>query len=137
MLTIQEMTTRSGLSEHTLRYYERIGLLDPVGRAENGHRRYAPSDVERVGFLNRLRATGMSIRAMQAYTALARAGEGSAGERRSMLEAHREVVLAQIAALQEHLAVIDRKITRYQEQERGLGEAAPAPACLPPAKERS
>lgn len=116
MLSIQEMSARSGLSVHTLRYYERIGLLDPIERAENGHRRYAPVDVERIGFVNRLRATGMSIRAMQEYTAHVRAGAMTVGLRRALLEAHRAEIQARVDELQEHLAVIDAKINRYQQR---------------------
>jgi DNA-binding transcriptional MerR regulator len=122
LLTIQQMADRSGLSVHTLRYYERIGLLDPVERAENGHRRYAPADVERVGFMNRLRATGMSIRAMQEYTALVRAGTMSVATRRMLLEAHRNAIHAQMATLAEHLAVLDRKIHRYHDLEQSVSD---------------
>lgn len=130
-LTIQEMATRSGLSVHTLRYYERIGLLDPVTRAENGHRRYASADIERVGFLYRLRATGMSIRAMQQYTAHARSGEMTVEMRRELLEVHREVIQARIVELQEHLAVIDAKIIRYQQRGRREYEALREQPCIP------
>jgi DNA-binding transcriptional MerR regulator len=136
-LTIQQMAARSGLSVHTLRYYERIGLLDPVERAENGHRRYAPADIERVGFLYRLRATGMSIRTMQQYTAHARSGEMSVELRRELLEAHREVLQAQIAELQEHLAVIDAKIGRYQQRGRSENEAMREQPCIPTSRKGS
>ncbi len=61
-LTISDAARASGVTAHTLRYYERAGLLDPVDRAASGHRRYAEEDLARIGFLTRLRSTGMPIR---------------------------------------------------------------------------
>ena len=76
-LTIQEVAGRTGVSVHTLRYYERIGLLQPIERATNGHRRYTEQDVGGVEFFSRLRATGMPIRQMLEYARLVRAGVGN------------------------------------------------------------
>ncbi len=64
-LTINEVATRTGLSAHTLRYYERAGLIAHVARAPGGQRRYAVSDMDWIGFLLRLRTTHMPIRQMQ------------------------------------------------------------------------
>ena len=58
-LTIQQVAHRMGLSIDTLRYYERIGLLEPVRRAQNGHRRYTQQDLAWIDLLIRLRNTGM------------------------------------------------------------------------------
>ena len=68
MLTIAEATEVSGLTAHTLRYYERAGLLEPR-RAENGHRRFTDDDLQRVHFVQKLRATGMPIRDVRRYFA--------------------------------------------------------------------
>jgi DNA-binding transcriptional MerR regulator len=114
-LTIQQVAEATGLSEHTLRYYERIGLIHPINRADNGHRRYAQSDLGWIEFLNKLRATGMSIQQMQAYAELQRQGEATLRERLDMLTDHREDVEAHIAELQRHLKVIHYKIGLYQE----------------------
>jgi DNA-binding transcriptional MerR regulator len=118
--TIQEMAQVTGLSDHTLRYYERIGLIDPVERAGSGHRRYDVNALNRVQFLNRMRATGMSIRQMQHYTELLRQGESTIGERREMLETHRCRVLEQLHELQECLAIIETKIANYYQLEQNL-----------------
>ncbi len=59
LLTIEQVAECTGLSAHTLRYYEQIGLLDHVGRATSGHRCYAAKDLAWLEFLTRLRATGM------------------------------------------------------------------------------
>ncbi len=117
-LTIQQAAESTGLSGHTLRYYERCGLIAPVGRSATGHRRYSANDLRWIEFLNKLRLTGMPIRQMQQYAALVRSHPDSAfGQRRQILEAHREAVAAQIQQLQDNLAVIDWKIQHYSRLE--------------------
>jgi DNA-binding transcriptional MerR regulator len=103
----------SGLTAHTLRWYERIGLLDPVDRAVGGQRRYCDGDLHRLAFLGRLRLTGMSVADMLKYVDMARRGEQTYGERRQLLEAQREEVRQKIADLQATLAVLDYKIDLY------------------------
>jgi DNA-binding transcriptional MerR regulator len=116
-LTISEVAERIGLSTHTLRWYERIGLLDHVERDTSGHRRYAAGDVASLLLLIRLRATGMPVGEMQRYAELVRAGQHTEGERRQLLEAHRERVAIHIEELQRHLAVIDHKVHAYRSNE--------------------
>ncbi|MFC4452584.1 MerR family transcriptional regulator [Deinococcus sonorensis] len=113
-LSIQEAARSTGLSPDTLRYYERIGLLEPVSRHSSGHRRYHPQDLHRVGFLSCLRATGMSIRQLQAFTALASEGPHTVDARLALLEAHKAQVRARIAELEHALSTIDHKITYYR-----------------------
>jgi DNA-binding transcriptional MerR regulator len=74
------MSEITGVNIPTLRYYEQIGLLDPVHRADNGHRRYSENDLRRIEFIKRLRATGMSIRAMLFYVELYRADRDTTSE---------------------------------------------------------
>ena len=111
-LTIAEMARRSGVTAHTLRYYERIGLLD-VDRGPSGHRVYDERDFARVVFLSRLRMTGMPIRELQRYVALVGEGEATVPERLAMLLAHRESVRAQLAELQFALETVEFKIAAY------------------------
>lgn len=118
--TIQEMSNLTGLGIHALRYYEQIGLLDPIERLDNGHRRYNPADLTRVNFLKRLRATGMSIKAMQYYVDLYRQGDATLRERREILQAHREQIQLQVDDLLDTMALIDGKIVRYLEEESTL-----------------
>src|SRR5690606_38983841 len=80
-LTIQQVAEATQLSEHTLRYYERIGLIHPISRADNGHRRYSPDDIGWIDFLTKLRAAGMTIQQMQAYAELQRRGDETLPER--------------------------------------------------------
>ncbi len=117
-LTIQEFARSSGLTVHTLRYYERIGLIGRVARARSGHRRYSEADAQWVAFLNKLRATGMSIRDMRIYAELQRRGEPTLARRVEMLQALRDQVTARVAELQENLQLIRYKIEVYGEQLR-------------------
>ena len=125
-LTIQEVADYSGLSVHTLRYYEKVGLLDPVGRASSGHRRYDASDLSWLEFLMRLRTTGMSVQQMLDFAALRRQGSSSVPQRLAMLEEHHQQVRAHIEELEGHLAVIEKKIALHRKELCMQGEP-----CLP------
>lgn len=117
-LDIASVAERTGVTAHTLRYYERIGLLD-VERDGSGHRSYTAADYGRVVFLNRLRMTGMPVRDLQRYIALAAEGEHTVPERLALLQDHRDQVRAQIAELTFALRTIETKIDVYG------GELAP------------
>jgi len=110
--TIAEVADQTGVSAHTLRYYERIGLLD-VGRQPSGHRRFSGHDVDRVVFIGRLRATAMPIRVIQRYFALVARGPSTEDERLALLEAHRASVRARLHELESALDAIEHKIARY------------------------
>ncbi len=116
-LTVTEVAQRTGLSAHTLRYYERVGLLGPVARGEDGHRRYGEADLAWLGFLLRLRTTGMPIRDMQRFATLRRDGDATIAARRELLEGHRDEVIAHIAELQADLRALTDKITHYERLE--------------------
>jgi DNA-binding transcriptional MerR regulator len=117
VLTISDAADAVGVSAHTLRYYERAGLmLDPVGRTAATHRRYTDDDLGWIVLLTRLRATGMPIRRIREYADLVRAGEGNEQERLALLEAHRAAVLEQLEQVQRSLAAIETKIDFYREQ---------------------
>ncbi|MBV9231293.1 MAG: MerR family transcriptional regulator [Chloroflexi bacterium] len=113
-LTIQEVAARTGLSVHTLRYYERIGLLSAVSRATSGHRRYTADDLTWITFLQCLRATGMSIQQMLAFAELRRQGDPGVPGRLAFLEAHQQQLLEHMRELEGYLAVIEKKIQRYR-----------------------
>jgi len=117
-LTIAEAASLSGLSAHTLRYYERIGLLDPVARGAGNQRRFDAQDLAWLAFVQRLRTTGMSIRVMQRFAELRRGGEETISERRGLLEEHRDDVLERIVELQRDLEVLTEKISHYQAMEQ-------------------
>lgn len=109
---IAEVAERAGVTAHTLRYYERAGLLS-VGRDASGYRAYSEDDCARVVFLTRMRSTGMPIRDLQRYVALVEAGPDTVPERLAMMRDHRERVQARIDDLGVALDVIDFKIATY------------------------
>jgi DNA-binding transcriptional MerR regulator len=115
-LTIADAAKASGVSVHTLRYYERAGLIDGVDRAASGHRRYSEDDLAWIEVLRCLRATGMPIRRIRRYAELVRVGEGNERERLALLEEHRAAVRAQLAQVQTHLAFVEKKIAIYEEK---------------------
>ncbi|HJS19734.1 MAG TPA: MerR family transcriptional regulator [Anaerolineales bacterium] len=112
-LTIQEASEATGLSPHTLRYYERIGLIHPIDRKENTRRLYTTDDIGWIDFLIKMRATGMSIRDMQKYAELQRQGDGTLPERLEMLKTLRDQVEDRIRELNEHLKLVNYKIEIY------------------------
>ena len=122
-LTIAEAARRTGVSAHTLRYYERAGLVvTQVDRTSGGRRRYRKLDLDWIKICTKLRATGMPIKLIRRYAELVSAGRGNEQERLDLLETHRADVLDRLAELQENLKLIDRKIGVY----RGRLEAGDA-----------
>lgn len=115
--TIQEVSTKTDLARSTLRYYETVGLLEPIDRGQNGHRAYTEADLRRIILIKRLRLTGMSIEAMCEFIALYRGGVATAKKRREILEAHRATVQARVDELVEMIEFIDYKISLYQDEE--------------------
>lgn len=114
-LTIQEAARATGLTPHTLRYYERVGLIHPIEREENTRRRYSSDDIGWIDFITKLRATGMSIRDMQKYAKLQRQGDETLPQRVEMLKMLRDQVEARIGELNEHLKLVHYKIKIYTE----------------------
>ncbi len=114
-LTVQEAAQQTGVSAHTLRYYERMNLLDAVHRDPNGHRQYTADDLASIQFLTRLRDTKMPIRQMQQFAELRRQGISTAPQRRILLEQHYDAVMANQQALNQSLEVISKKIAFYKE----------------------
>ncbi|WP_141433943.1 MerR family transcriptional regulator [Bacillus sp. 03113] len=117
LLTIQDISSITGLSTYTLRYYERIGLLGRVDRDENGYRRYTETDISCIDFLIKLRKTKMPISDMQEFAELRRKGNSSVKERRALLETHQENVIKQIKELEDNLLKINQKIDYYKKLE--------------------
>ena len=114
-VSIAEAARRTGVSVHTLRYYERAGLVvTPIDRTAGGRRRYHELDLDWIVICTRLRATGMPIKTIRRYAQLVSAGRGNEHERLALMEAHRADVTARLAEIREHLALIDHKIDVYR-----------------------
>lgn len=116
-LTIQQMVQATGLSAHTLRYYERAGLMHQrVKRIdENGYRLYSQDHILWFEFVKRLRSTGMPIRDIQRYTELSRQGEQSMPERLQLLREHQSRVQEHLLEVEQHLEAITSKIALYEQ----------------------
>jgi DNA-binding transcriptional MerR regulator len=121
--TIGAAAEKCGLTQYTLRWYERIGLLGQIERGSDGRRRFSERDLEWLSLLTKLRATGMPVRDMQRYAELVRSGAGHA-ERVDLLRRHREQVRRAIASQRECLKLLDTKIGSYECQLAG----APGPS---------
>lgn len=114
-LPIREAAAFLGVSAHTLRYYEREGLLT-VPRAAGGERRYTAGELETLRFLLHLRGTGMGMAGLREYVALARQGDGTVAARRALLVRHERAVTARMEDLQADLHAIRRKIEKYDRR---------------------
>jgi DNA-binding transcriptional MerR regulator len=115
--SISEAAELTGLTTHTLRYYERAGLmLASVDRASSSHRRYTQADIAWVGFLTKLRSTGMPIAQVRNYVELVRGGDSTTQDRLDLLERHRTSVVAQLDEVTRSLAAIDFKIATYKKK---------------------
>jgi DNA-binding transcriptional MerR regulator len=115
--TIKQISALTGLSPHTLRYYEKEGLIKGVGRDRNNNRVYSEKDVEWLKFLQRLRSTGMSIQNMREYARLRDEGDHTFLARKRLLERHREEILRHMDELKSNLTAIETKIRFYEEVE--------------------
>jgi DNA-binding transcriptional MerR regulator len=124
-LTVQQSAEKTGLSAHTIRYYERIGLIPSVGRADNGHRRYSEEDIGWLEFVKCLRSTGMPISEMQRYVKLQKRGDATFTDRMALLEKHRERIKENIDQLNGFLARIEGKISYYKKA-AGVGNGRKA-----------
>ncbi|MGW0791713.1 MerR family transcriptional regulator [Streptomyces sp. NPDC002911] len=120
ILTVREMARRSGFSEPTLRYYEKIGLLGTVARdASSGHRRYEPTTVARVEALACLRSAGMSVSGMRRYLDLLSRGNSAAAEQRDLFASQTEKLAADIEQLQLRLTYLRGKTDMWDARVRG------------------
>jgi DNA-binding transcriptional MerR regulator len=115
-LTIGQVAERTGLSVHTLRFYEREGILaHPVRRGTGGHRVYTEDDLEWLTVCTVLRGSGMPVPVIAKYTAMVRQGEGNEEERLALLRRHREQVTAQMTQLTRCLDLINFKVGVYED----------------------
>jgi DNA-binding transcriptional MerR regulator len=113
--SISKVSERTGLSIDTLRYYEKLGLIDQITRDGIGRRLYSNLDMERIRFVRRLRATGMPVETIAQYVHLRSAGLETADRRLELLLEHRQELLRQQRDLAGNLALLDSKITYYRE----------------------
>jgi DNA-binding transcriptional MerR regulator len=113
-MKIAEVSEQYGLSSDTLRYYERIGLIQPVNRSVNGIRDYDEIDLRRVEFIKCMRSAGLSIEVLIEYVRLVQQGDLTIDTRKDILKEQRELLLVRMQELQKTLDVLDHKIEVYE-----------------------
>lgn len=113
-MLISEVSEKYEISPDTLRYYERIGLLPPVGRSKSGLRDYSESDLNWIDFIKCMRSAGLPIEQLAQYVQLFPQGEATVEERKQILIDQREQIAGRIAELQRTLAMLDAKIAGYE-----------------------
>ncbi|WP_375345742.1 MerR family transcriptional regulator [Priestia megaterium] len=117
LFSIQQVASMTGLSTHTLRYYEKIGLLKNVQRDQTGYRQYTDFDLAWIQFLIRLRVTGMPMLKMKQFSDLRQKGESTITARKELLEEHYKDVLGKIEELELNSHRIEEKIAHYKKLE--------------------
>lgn len=127
MYSIHEACTRTGLTAHTLRYYEKEKLLPNVSRSAGGIRQYTDEDMEALGMICCLKNTGMPLQDISRFMALARQGDQTLRERCELLKRHRDNVIARMEEMQRHLEKVTWKVQyftqRLADYENNSGDA--------------
>ena len=113
-MNVNEFSKRVGLSPHTVRYYDKIGLLDDIYRLPNGHRSFSEKDVTWIKFVQRLKDTGMPLEKILEYASLRKKGSKTLLQRKKLLAEHSNNLQHQIALQNQHLKKLDEKIELYQ-----------------------
>ena len=125
MYSIRDVSRMTGLSAHTLRYYEKEGLLPRVDRTAGGVRQYSEEDLEALGLICCLKNTGMSLREISRFVRLTQAGDQTLRERVELLREHRERVIARMRETQAYLDKVTWKLNYFtgklQDYEQGNG----------------
>ena len=116
MYSIHEVCERTGLSAHTLRYYEKEKLLPSVRRSPGGFRQYTEEDMEALGMICCLKNTGMSLQDISRFMTLAREGDQTLRERCELLKKHRDTVLRRMEEMQRYLDKVTWKVNFFTER---------------------
>lgn len=123
-MRIAEVSKKYDISADTLRYYERIGLLEHVRRNESGIRDYSDADCARIQFIKCMRGANVSIEALIEYMQLFAEGDSTVAARKALLEEQRHLVQERINEMQAGLDRLNYKIDNYdsiiRKAEQGL-----------------
>lgn len=118
-MNVTEFSKRVGLSPHTVRYYDKIGLLDDIHRLPNGHRYFSMKDVTWIEFVQRLKDTGMPLEKILEYAILRKNGAETLLARQELLLEHSRNIRKHITEQQQHLKKVNEKISLYQSALEG------------------
>lgn len=114
-MRISKVSEQCGISPDMLRYYERIGLIPPVNRDDNGIRDYTEIDVKRVEFIKCMRSAGLPIEALIEYYGLVQQGDQTIEARKDILKEQREQLVVKMQEIQKTLKLLDYKISVYED----------------------
>ena len=123
MYSIQDVSKKTGLSAHTLRYYEKEGLITGVERSRGGFRQYTDEDLEALGLVCCLKNTGMSLQEILRFVQLTREGDYTLEERVELLRKHRENVVQRMAEMQKYLDKVTWKLNFFSEKLKAWEDA--------------
>ena len=113
MYSIQDVSRKTGLTAHTLRYYEKEGLIPSIERSQGGIRQYTDEDLEALGLICCLKNTGMPLQEIARFVQLAHEGDGTLEERVKLLKDHREKLIARMDEMQKYLEKITWKVNFF------------------------
>lgn len=113
-MTIQEVCWKMDLTQDTLRYYEKVGMIPPVGRTPGGTRDYGEEDLRWISLAKCLRAAGLPVQAIVEYVYLFRLGDETVSDRLELLKAQKEALLVQRRKMDEAIEKLEYKISRYE-----------------------
>ncbi|GLR72664.1 MerR family transcriptional regulator [Agaribacter marinus] len=114
-MNIQTFSKLTNVSAHTIRYYEKIGVLKSIERDSNGHRYFTSKDIDWVSFVKRLKDMGMPLDNIKQYADLREKGESTSELRKQLLQEHALAVEKKIAIESLHLKNIREKIGFYEK----------------------
>lgn len=114
--TIKQVSHKTQLPTHTLRYYEKEGLLPHVKRSEGGIRKFSEDDLEWLGLICCLKSTGMPIKQIKEFVELSVEGGETLKQRCEMLREHKSNVEEQLLTMQKHLEKVTHKIEYFTAQ---------------------
>ena len=114
-MTIKEIAALTGVSADTLRYYEKFGLIPAVPRNDSGIRNYDERFVTWIAFIQKLKASGMSLEAIRAYLQLAKDGRETVQERKEILAVTRAQLEKKLSALKESISLAEYELKHYNK----------------------
>ncbi len=114
-MNVKEFAAQAGLSAHTVRYYDKLGLFGALSRNEAGHRRFGKPDLAWMAFILRLKETGMPLEQILTYARLRSEGDTTLAARMALLQQHADALAQRVALEQQHLQKLQEKIAYYQQ----------------------
>ncbi|XCP85949.1 MerR family transcriptional regulator [Roseburia hominis] len=114
-MTISEVSRKYGITQDTLRYYERVGVIPPVHRMASGLRDYTEEDCGWVELVKCMRSAGLSVEVLTEYVKLSRKGDSTIPDRLKLLVEQRKQLAAQLEVIRESMERLDYKISRYED----------------------